>query len=161
MAARTLAAARASGGDITVWFAPSDAEPEMRHWLGDGFEFLPQPAGDRGTRLGTAARAARPGRSWLALVGDCPALDAAMLAEAGAIVAGGEFVIGPTTDGGYYIIGGTPPIPDIFTAMPWGTNRLLGETRARLAHVGVAWRELAPLREVDTIAQARAERLLT
>ena len=42
----------------------------------------------------------------------------------------------------------TPPLPDIFTAMPWGTSRLLAETRARLAHVGVAWHELAPLRTV-------------
>ena len=161
MAARSLAAARESGCDITVWFAPSDAEPEMRHWLGDGCDYRPQPAGDRGLRLGTAARAAAAGRSWLALVGDCPALGAAMLAEAGAIAARGEFVIGPTTDGGYFLIGGTPPMPDIFTAMPWGTHRLLGETRLRLAHVGVGWRELAPLREVETIEQARAERLLT
>ena len=161
MVARTLAAARASGCDITVWFAPTDAGPEMRHWLGDGCDYRPQASGDRGIRLGTAARAADAGRAWMALVGDCPSLDATMLMEADTIVARGDFVIGPTTDGGYFLIGGTPPIPDIFTAMPWGTSRLLGETRARLAHVGVAWRELAPLRDVDTIAHARAERLLT
>ena len=40
-------------------------------------------------------------------------------------------------------------------------SRLLPETRARLAHVGVAWRELPPLRAVDTMEHARAERLLT
>ena len=78
-----------------------------------------------------------------------------------AIAARGEFAIGPTVDGGYYLIGGAPPIADIFTAMPWGTSRLMSETRARLAHVGVTWRELAPLRVVDTMENARAERLLT
>ena len=45
--------------------------------------------------------------------------------------------------------------------MPWGTDRLLAETRARLTHVGVSWRELPALRVVDTVEHARAERLLT
>ena len=161
MAARTLAAVREAGFELTVWYAPSDAGPEMKYWLGDDCEVRPQASGDRGARLAGAARAADPRRPWLAIVGDCPSLDAAMLREAGAIVGRGEFVIGPTEDGGYYLIGGVPPVPDLFTAMPWGTSRLLAETRARLAHVGATWRELAPLRVVDTMEHARAERLLT
>ena len=161
MAARTIAAAREAGLEVTVWFAPGDAGPEMRHWLGEGCDFRPQASGDRGVRLATAARAADPRRPWLAIVGDCPSLDAAILREAAAIAERGEFVIGPTVDGGYYLIGGASPIPDIFTAMPWDTSRLLPEVRARLAHIGVAWHELAPLLAVDTLEQARAEGLLT
>ena len=68
---------------------------------------------------------------------------------------------GSTRDGAYYLIGGRPPLPDVFTAMPWGGDGLLRETRARLEHVGVVWHELPPLTIVDTVAQARAERLLT
>jgi uncharacterized protein len=161
MAARTLTAVREAGLDIVVWFAPSDAGPEMKYWLGEDTEVRAQASGDRGSRLAAAARAADPRRPWLAVVGDCPSLDAAMLREAGAIAGRGEFVIGPTTEGEYYLIGGMPPVPDIFTAMPWGTNRLLEETRARLSHVGASWRELAALRVVDTLEDARAERLLT
>jgi rSAM/selenodomain-associated transferase 1 len=161
MVARTLAAAREAGLEVTVWFAPSDAGPEMRYWLGNHCRLQPQASGDRGARLAAAARAAEPRRPWLAIVGDCPSLDAGMLRAAGEIVAQGDFVIGPTVDGGYYLVGGTPPVPDIFTAMPWGTSNLLPETRARLAHVGISWRELAPLRVVDTMEHARAEGLLT
>jgi glycosyltransferase A (GT-A) superfamily protein (DUF2064 family) len=84
-----------------------------------------------------------------------------MLRDAAAIAARGDLVIGPTVDGGYYLIGGMPPLPDVFTAMPWGSDRLLPETRARLAHVGAAWRELPPLTIVETVEHARAERLLT
>ena len=161
MAGRTLAAARAAGLEVTVWFAPGDAGPEMRYWLGEDCDCRPQASGDRGIRLATAARAADPRRPWLAVVGDCPSLDASILREAGAIAERGGFAIGPTVDGAYYLIGGAPPVPDIFTAMPWGTSRLLPETRARLAHVGVPWRELALLRSVYTVEHARAERLLT
>jgi uncharacterized protein len=161
MVARTLAAAREAGLDVTVWFAPGDAGPEMRYWLGEACDLRPQASGDRGIRLGTAARAAEEHRPWLALVGDCPALDAGLLREAMMVVEHGDAVIGPTSDGEYYLIGGTPPLPDLFTAMPWGSGRVLAETRARLAHVGVTWHELQPLTIVETAEHARAERLLT
>ncbi|HEU4523594.1 MAG TPA: DUF2064 domain-containing protein, partial [Gemmatimonadales bacterium] len=91
----------------------------------------------------------------------CPGIDAALLREAAAIAGEGDAVIGPTEDGGYYLIGGMAPLPDLFTAMPWGGDRLLAETRTRLANVGVAWRELRPLTIVETVEHARAERLLT
>jgi glycosyltransferase A (GT-A) superfamily protein (DUF2064 family) len=161
MVARALAAAREAGLDVTVWFAPGDAGPEMRYWLGEDCDLRPQASGDRGTRLAAAARAAEEHRPWLALVGDCPALDAALLQEARTVVERGDAVIGPTTDGEYYLIGGTPPLPDLFTAMPWGSGRVLAETRARLQHVGVTWHELQPLTIVETVEHARAERLLT
>jgi uncharacterized protein len=161
MVARTLAAAGEAGLAVTVWFAPSDAGPEMRYWLGDDCDLRPQASGDRGVRLAAAARAAEAHRPWLALVGDCPGIGAALLREAATIVDRGDVVIGPAPDGGYYLIGGMPPLPDVFTAMPWGSDRLLVETRARLAHAGVTWRELPPLTIVETVEHARAERLLT
>jgi glycosyltransferase A (GT-A) superfamily protein (DUF2064 family) len=161
MVARTLAAAREAGLRVTVWFAPGDAGPEMRFWLGDDCDFRPQASGDRGTRLAAAARGAEDHRPWLALVGDCPALDAALLREAMTVAERGDAVIGPTRDGEYYLIGGMPPLPDLFTAIPWGSGRVLAETRARLAHVGVTWHELQPLTIVETVEHARAERLLT
>jgi glycosyltransferase A (GT-A) superfamily protein (DUF2064 family) len=161
MVARTLAAAREAGLEVTVWFTPSDAGPEMRYWLGDSCDFRPQASGGLGVRLATAECAADANRPWLALVGDCPGIDVELLREAAAIAERGDVAIGPTMDGGYYLIGGMPPLPDVFTAMPWDGERLLAETRARLAHVGVTWRELRPLTMVETVEHARAERLLT
>jgi rSAM/selenodomain-associated transferase 1 len=161
MAARTLAAAAAADLDPIVWFAPADAGPEMRYWLGDEWALRPQASGDLGARLAAAAQAVERGRGWIAIGGDCPGLSAAVLREAAAIVTGGEVAIGPTLDGGYYLVGGRTPLPDLFTAMPWSSDRVLPETRARLGRIGAAWRELPPLRDVDTAADARAEGLLT
>ena len=150
-----------TGLEIVVWFTPGDAGPEMRFWLGEDCELRPQASGNLGVRLAAAARAADAGRPWVALVSECPGIDAALLREAAAIAEQGDVVIGPTEEGGYYLIGGMPPLPDLFTGMPWGGDRLLAETRTRLAHVGVAWRELRPLTIVETVEHARAERLLT
>jgi glycosyltransferase A (GT-A) superfamily protein (DUF2064 family) len=160
MVARTLAAAREAGLEVTVWFAPGDAGAEMRYWLGEDCDMRPQASGSLGMRLGAAARAADAGRPWLALVGECPGIDAAVLREAAAIAEDGDVVIGPTADGGCYLIGGMPPLPDVFTSLPWGSDALAA-TRTHLAHLGVAWRELRPLTIVETMEHARAERLLT
>lgn len=161
MAARTLAAAREAGLEASVWFTPADAGAEMRHWLGEDCVLRPQASGDLGARLAAAAQSVEPGRGWIVVGGDCPALGAALLREAGAIVSGGELVLGPTLDGGYYLLGGRVPLPDLFTGMPWSTSRVLEETRARLARLGLAWQELPVLRDVDTADDARAEGLLT
>lgn len=160
MAARALAAVRAAGLDATIWFTPTDAGAEMRFWLGSDWDLRPQASGDLGARL-LAAEQAALGRPWLAIGADCPRLDAALLAEAAAIAARGEVVLGPSEDGGYYLVGGPTPLPPIFEGMPWSTSRLLEETRARLVHAGAAWRELPMLRDVDTADDARAEGLLT
>jgi glycosyltransferase A (GT-A) superfamily protein (DUF2064 family) len=108
MVARTLAAAREAGLEVTVWFTPSDAGPEMRYWLGDSCDFRPQASGGLGVRLATAERAADANRPWLALVGDCPGIDVELLREVAAIAERGDVAIGPTMDGGYYLIGGMP-----------------------------------------------------
>ncbi len=160
LVARTLAAVRDAGLEVTIWFTPPDATTEMRFWLGD-WDFRPQASGDLGARLAAAARAVEPGRGWIALGADCPRLGAEHLREARVIVQRGELVIGPSEDGGYYLIGGPTPLPDLFSEMPWSTNRLLDETRTRLKHAGVRWHELPVLRDVDTAEDARAEGLLT
>ena len=160
LVARTLAAVREAGLDATIWFTPPDAVNEMRFWLGE-WDFRPQASGDLGARLAAAARAIEPGRGWMAVGADCPRLSAEHLREARVIVQRGELVIGPSEDGGYYLIGGPTPLPDLFSGIPWSTDRVLEETRARLERAGVGWQELPVLRDVDTADDARAEGLLT
>jgi rSAM/selenodomain-associated transferase 1 len=161
LVARALETIGRAGLEATVWFAPPDAAATMRFWLGERWRLVPQASGDMGARLATSLRAVTPGRSWLLVAPDCPGLDVALLEQAAAHVARGDPVLGPTSDGGYYLLGGAAPLPDLFSAMPWGSDRLLGETRARLARAARVWHELATLRRVETAADARAEGLLT
>ena len=161
MAARILAAAREAELEPSIWYTPADAGAEMRHWLGDGWVLRPQASGDLGARLAASVHVVDPGQGWLAVGADCPRLDATLLRDAAALIASGHVVLGPTLDGGYYLVGGVAPLPDIFSDMPWSTDRLLEATRARLTAGGMAWCELRTLRDVDTAEDARAEGLLT
>jgi uncharacterized protein len=57
---------------------------------------------------------------------DSPTLPTAYIAQA--LQSEKEVVIGPSTDGGYYLIGMHGKVADIFEGVPWGTDRVLSET---------------------------------
>ena len=57
---------------------------------------------------------------------DSPTLPTAYIEQA--LQSKKEVVIGPSTDGGYYLIGMQGKMTDIFERVPWGTDRVLSET---------------------------------
>jgi len=89
--------------------------------------------------------------AWPVVVGsDIAVMDAPYLRAAHeALVEGAEAVVGPAEDGGYVLIALARDIPEIFRDMPWSTHRVLSLTRERLAHLGLRWRQLATLWDVD------------
>ena len=57
---------------------------------------------------------------------DSPTLPAAYITQA--LQSEKDVVIGPSTDGGYYLIGMQNKVTDIFERVPWGTDGVLSET---------------------------------
>jgi uncharacterized protein len=81
---------------------------------------------------------------------DCPALQPAHLRAATEALAGGvDAVVVPVEDGGYALIGMREPQPALFTDMAWSTAGVMAETRRRLTHLSLSWREPARLWDVD------------
>jgi uncharacterized protein len=129
---------------------------------GDGFTVHPQAAGDLGARMATAFRETRQAGHERALViaTDTPDLDEALLVRARHALDRHPTVIGPSMDGGYYLLGmrlgpGARPLPDLFDGMPWSTPEVLPETLRRLERAGVEAASLHPLRDLDTAADLR------
>ena len=110
-----------------------------------------QRGGDLGARMGHAAEQCLEAGGWPLLVGtDCPLLDRAMLVAAcEALQDGHPAVLGPAEDGGYVLLGLRQPVPELFRDMAWGTDRVLADTRARLAARGWDWHELPLLWDLD------------
>jgi glycosyltransferase A (GT-A) superfamily protein (DUF2064 family) len=65
-----------------------------------------------------------------------------------------DIVLGPATDGGYYLLGVARRLPPIFEGMTWGADSVLRQTLARLDS---SWRLslLPPWYDVDTLADWR------
>ena len=63
---------------------------------------------------------------------------------------GADVVLGPSDDGGYYLIGLRRLHPELFDAMPWSTPQVYDETLRRAATLGLRVMSLAPWYDVDT-----------
>jgi uncharacterized protein len=143
-----------AGWSVTVHFAPRSSETMLRDWLHPlraGLVFTPQTEGDLGQRLSTAfaTEFARGASTVIAIGGDCPGLDQRILSAAAAALLTHDAVVGPATDGGYYLLGLQRPCPALFQEIAWSTASVLAQTRDKLQAAGLTRTELPPLEDVD------------
>lgn len=122
-------------------FDPPGSEDEIRAWLGGrGVRaFMPQGDGDLGERMSraTVAAFARGARAVVVTGTDAPAVGAGTVVRALDALRCADVVIGPSSDGGYYLIGLAAPQPALFGDMPWSTEHVFRETTSRCADLGL------------------------
>ena len=139
-----------------VAFAPADAEEVLRDLLTPigAFEYVPQPEGDLGQRMeGLMQWAFARGAERVVLVGsDSPSLPASYIDAGLALLREKEVVLGPSTDGGYYLVGRRKGESRIFQDVAWSTGEVLKQTLVRLGTQTLGL--LPPWYDVDTPADA-------
>ncbi len=142
--------AAVSGARIRVHHTGASAKT-FRRWLGPELEYVEQGDGDLGARMARAVEdGLRDGASRVVLMGcDCPEIEARHLDAAFAALKDHDAVVGPATDGGYYLIGMKECHGGLFEDMAWGTDSVLQETRRRAQTQGLLLAELEPLHDVD------------
>ena len=143
--------------EMTVCFDPPGTEAEMRRWLDPlPRRYLPQGDGDLGERIARMVRRALTGpeRADRAVVvgTDAPAVDGAVATRALKALDSADVVLGPSTDGGYYLIGLNAPCTDLFRSIPWSTSSVLAATAARAREQGLEVTYLEMQADVDTVA---------
>ncbi|MGH7701046.1 MAG: TIGR04282 family arsenosugar biosynthesis glycosyltransferase [Gemmatimonadales bacterium] len=143
-----------------VWYAPRRHGALVREWLRavgvSGFH--PQSGGSLGDRLRAAfATHLAEGALRVVLIGsDCPGVDRRVIGEAFAGLDDHDVVLGPARDGGYYLIGMKALHEPLFRGILWSSAGVLGETRAIARRLDLSCGLLRRLRDVDTVADARA-----
>jgi len=136
----SFSGACAAGGELGALLASARVEYQMGDDLGQRMSHTIQ------TRL-------REGYARVVLIGsDSPNLPLDYLDQAFEALAAVDVVIGPADDGGYYLIGARRLHPRLFQRMPWGTERVMVETRERMASGRVTCHELPRWYDVDTPA---------
>lgn len=158
---RTVAAVAAARTPdrVEVHFAPHEGRDAVAAMIGrDDWVYRPQPEGDLGARMQAVfdPLAKAPGKT--VLVGtDCPELHGLIDAAFG-LLDEHPLVLGPSTDGGYTLIGLDRPAPQLFSDMTWSTAGVLSDTldRARWMQWTVG---LLPTRsDIDTAEDLTAWR---
>ena len=142
----------------TFLFAPEDARADIERWL-PGERREAQQGRDLGERMARAfASAFAAGARRVVVIGtDVPSCGREHVADAFRSLEESDVVLGPTHDGGYYLIALDQPRPALFTAIPWSTPSVLPATAERAGVLGLSVRMLDPLRDIDTMEDVKAE----
>ncbi|MDE0144726.1 MAG: TIGR04282 family arsenosugar biosynthesis glycosyltransferase [Nitrospira sp.] len=117
-----------------------------------------QVGADLGQRMDHALTTAfNRGYAHALLVGtDVPNLAARHYERANALLQTTDVVLGPTADGGYYLVGAKHPVPALFADIPWSTSEVLAQSRARADRAGLVVGLLDPERDLDTFDDVQA-----
>ena len=136
--------------DIEIQFAGGDRSL-MLSWLGDNHSYYPQVAGDLGAKMKSAfAQAFARGKSRIVTIGiDCPDIDSVILNQAFDSLKNHELVLGGAEDGGYYLIGLSKLVPELFTKIDWGTDSVFATTQKIAEQLALSIDYLPILRDVD------------
>lgn len=97
---------------------------------------IDQGQGNLGARM--ARVIARFTAGGVVLMGtDTPSLPDSAIQRALSLIRHNRVVLGPSLDGGYYLVGIRGAAPDMFRGIRWGGSRVLQQTVARLAKFGI------------------------
>ena len=153
--ALVAAAAQLAAVTPALAYAPADAAAYFRALVPDSFVLLPQLGANLGERLGNLpAQAQALGFAAVAMISsDSPTLPPALVARAFAELArpAVDVVLGPCTDGGYYLIGLHAPQPALFTGITWSTDQVTAQTLAAAAGAELRVALLPPWYDTDTV----------
>jgi hypothetical protein len=91
----------------------------------------------------------------IAFNSDSPHLPGSVLESAFETLGTCDVVVGPTHDGGYYLVGAKAPNPGLFTGDGLGTTNALEALMARARALGLSVRLTDPFYDIDVAADLR------
>ncbi len=112
-----------------------------------------QVGDDLGARMAHAFQSAlgSPYHSVLIVGTDIPGITVSLITTAFKSLQDHDIVLGPTVDGGYYLIGLRAPVPELFEHIPWSTDKVLSLTREKTQALDLSVKILPRLRDLDTV----------
>ncbi|MDT7043253.1 TIGR04282 family arsenosugar biosynthesis glycosyltransferase [Candidatus Nitronereus thalassa] len=119
-----------------------------------GVVLCEQVGNDLGQRMHNAlAEVLSKGYRYALVIGtDIPTLSPKTYKDALFLLNKHDVVIGPTHDGGYYLIGLKQPSPQLFQEVPWSTETVCALTQSKAATLGLTVGQLPTERDLDTFS---------
>ena len=135
-----------------IYYTPRSAGKSVEHWVGRGFYYQTQVNGNLGKRLETIFRDQfKKGFKKVIIVAtDAPDIAVSDLEEAFNALKEADLVIGPSFDGGYYLIGMKELHPSLFDGITWSTNVVYDQTLSIAAESELRVHNLRTLDDIDT-----------
>jgi len=149
----TLSMLKRTRRPVIICFHPPCAEAAVTRWLGGDYRFWPQIGADLGERISNAfVRAFSEKHTQVLLMGtDVPGLPEGVIREAFDALVHRPAVLGPSMDGGYYLIGFNEQSfsPRCFQNILWSTPAVFRQTLERMPGHAQAFHILPEWRDID------------
>lgn len=141
---------RGFAGDRFVYYADSVTEIDL--WENSLYQKKLQEGEELGDRMMLAFfDLFQQGYSKLVIIGsDCPELSASIIEETFVRLDDADVVIGPSSDGGYYLLGMKTLIPELFKNKQWSTDTVLADTIKNTVTLKKECSFLPELSDIDT-----------
>jgi len=162
--------------EISICFGPPGKQAEVEHWIHETQKvhfaleredlhgknplptpirchLVPQCEGDLGLRLEHAFKEAFAGgaKRVMALGSDSINLTVDILLQGFKMLKTQDVVLGPSLDGGYYLVGTSKFHPELFKNVPWSTHEVLGVTFQILKKNRLSYQKLPELNDLDEV----------
>ncbi len=143
-----------------ICFSPENSRERFIGWLGDKYSYIPQQGADLGQRMKNAlGQAFAQDFDRAVIIGsDSPDLSEDLIHEAFSSLEAHDVVIGPSVDGGYYLIGfrNDAFLIEAFEGIEWSTDRVFKETLKILEKAELSVYKLPEWRDIDTLADLKS-----
>ena len=143
------------GAIVTITYPEDDDATTFKEFAPPGVRLRPESSRDFSLVLPEALRSGLELATVAALVGaDSPDLPNEFVLRAYAALESGEadVAIGPTTDGGFYLLAVAEHHPDLFVGVDWSTNYVFDQTVASAATAGLRIEVLPEWYDVDRLS---------
>lgn len=149
-----LSVLKKSGYDILIYYTPGDAEKPIKKWLGKNKYFV-QSEGNLGERMKNAFQTSfNAGYEKVLIIGsDLINISKALFDDAFESLDENNAVIGPSDDGGYYLLGFNKKdfLKEFFLNIPWSTNKVYKKTEYIFAKFNYKVKILDEKIDIDNI----------
>lgn len=123
-------------------------------------KFVIQQGEDLGQRIIAAFKNLFKNYRSIVLIGcDLPDLNSTLISKAFEALQGNDVVLGPSCDGGYYLIGLNKETPDLFKEISWSTEKVLNQTLEKAERLSLKVQLLDQLRDIDTLEDLHFSKL--
>lgn len=141
----------------TLVYSPPEHESSFRERFPDSWQLHPQADGDLGTRMRTFFETfGESAEQKNILIGsDAPDVPQEYIVQAAELLDEVPVVFGPSTDGGYYLIGMRGKPVNVFEDIPWSTEQVMQSTISLMESQQISYRLLPEWTDVDEVDDFR------
>ncbi len=136
-----------------LFFKNESNREKISKWVGLGFSFYLQSNGNLGEKMKNAfSKVFTKGSNKTIIIGsDLPDISKSLISKAFKDLDNNDIIIGPSKDGGYYLLGMNKFYPELFDNISWSTELVLKQTIAKVRSLSLKFTLLKELNDIDTI----------